>query len=293
MAIDKILNTYHFNSLDDAYKQLIADVLNCGDVVESRIGATTELLWKSFILTDPRNRIIRNTERKLSLKFAFGEFIWIMSGSDKVDDIAFYNKRMRDFSDDGETLHGAYGKRLRNWNGKDQIQLVIDKLRQFPSTRQAVLSIYDPELDAGIETKDFPCNSFLQLFIRNNALYMSVFVRSQDLYLGLPYDIFHWTMLQELIANELVIDLGTYYHIMGSLHIYDSNKARLQRVSRYPVDSRPMQKFSLKFSEINRLIDIDRSVRNCTILLTKKANLSNFESLVLRALQNENIMAEI
>ena len=148
------------------------------------------------------------------------EFVWMFSGSYDVHFLTKYNKKMAQFSDDGITFHGAYGRRLLDWYGHNQIQLAYDKLKGDKDTRQAVLLIFDPAKDYR-KTKDVPCNNYLKFTIRENKLDLTVYIRSQDMILGMPYDIYHWTMFQRLMADFLNLDLGTYYHIMDSAHIYD------------------------------------------------------------------------
>ena len=207
------------NSIDKIYVDIISKVLSTGYYVEDKSGYK-ELLGESFKLTNPRNRIIQNNARKINLPFQLAECIWIFSGNNELNMIASYAPKWKEFSDDGITLHGAYGKRLRNWYNLDQISNIENILKDSPLTRQAVLTIFDPSKDLTVKTKDVPCNSILQFLIRDNKLNLIVYVRSQDLILGLPYDLFHWTIFQEYLSNLLDIELGEYITHYGSVHIY-------------------------------------------------------------------------
>jgi thymidylate synthase len=84
-----------------------------------------------------------------------------------------------------------------------------------------VLDVYDPEIGLEERVKDAPCACTLQFFIRDDRLHLITYMRSNDVVWGLPYDVFLFTMLQELLSRELSRPLGTYTHIVGSLHLYD------------------------------------------------------------------------
>lgn len=166
--------------------------------------------------------------RRLNPVFLFAELLWILSGQNDLASIAFYNSKMRDFSDDNLTLNGAYGARLRNWQGIDQFQRIIDILTVDINSRQAILQIFNPTFD--YNSKDIPCNNLLHFQVRNGQLDLSVFVRSQDIFLGFPYDIFHWKTLQEIFASILHLKVGTYYHIMDNLHMYATDLLKVEAI---------------------------------------------------------------
>jgi len=249
------------NNMDDLYIKAFQHVMDKGAVEGSRAGTTKEVLGAHFVLTDPTRRIVYNPIRKLSLKFMLGEFLWIMSGREDLEMVSYYNKRMGEFSDDGIILHGAYGKRLREWRGLDQIGAIIKKLEASPNTRQAIMMIFDPAKDHR-PTKDVPCNNVLQFLLRDGKLHMFVYVRSNDLYLGLPYDIFHWTLLQEMIAFTIKASVGAYHHFVGSAHIYQENWERGQQIaaSDFVSDER-MPAVDIEFWELAKLFHIEEALR--------------------------------
>lgn len=220
------------NNIDILYKKILKEILDKGKPITARGLLFRELQFQHLILTNPRSRIIQNPTRKLAKRFMAAEFIWIMSGQCSLDMIGYYNKNMKLFSDNGIDLHGAYGPRLRHWGiprgDVDQLESCLQRLRDDIYTRQAVIVIIDPAIDFTVRTKDIPCNDILQFMYRDNKLNLACYVRSNDAMLGFPYDIHHWTMLQELFASILNVELGIYHHIVGSLHLYlnDLNKAK-------------------------------------------------------------------
>ncbi len=112
--------------------------------------------------------------------------------------------------------------------GQDQIQNVLRMLRDKRDTRQAVIQIFDA-IDIVNEHKDVPCTCTLQFFLRDGRLDLLTYMRSNDVFMGLPHDAFAFTMLQEVIAASLGVELGVYKHALGSLHLYDRNREQAQQ----------------------------------------------------------------
>jgi thymidylate synthase len=155
----------------------------------------------------------------LNPAFAVAETVWILSGTD-ASWIYNYNERLRQYADDG-VLRGAYGPRMRRWGGRvDQLYRVVEILKQDPDSRRAVIQLYDPALDAGGH-RDVPCTLGYRFHIRHGRLHMSTSMRGQDVWIGLPYDLFATTVLHELVASWLGVDIGEYHHHVDSLHIYE------------------------------------------------------------------------
>jgi thymidylate synthase len=119
-------------------------------------------------------------------------------------------------------IFGAYGPRLFDWKQLNQVENVSARLKENPYTRKAVIQLFDA-IDIKEVHKDIPCTCTLQFLIRQDSLHMITYMRSNDAYLGLPHDIFSFTMLQEVIARSLSVELGIYKHIVGSLHLYDKH----------------------------------------------------------------------
>jgi len=205
---------------DKIWKFSLYNIKTVGNEVKSRAGVTKEISPYHFIVPNIRNRLIFNYERKLSLGYAFIEFLWIISGQNDVRTLERYNSKMIEFSDDKFTLYGAYGKRLRG--NFDQITTIINKLRDDLETRQAIATIWNPELD-NKKSKDIPCTICFHFLVRNNKLRMYVYMRSNDIIRGTSYDVFVFTMIQEVIATYLGIDIGEYHHFAGSLHLYEED----------------------------------------------------------------------
>jgi len=223
-SFNNVIQGDNFNSL---YRTLHEVILSNGIISRPRGMEIYELLNCSIILTNPRNRLLESKVRKHSYTYACGEFFWYLRGTDSVDEIAFYLNRMRDFSDDGKTLNSAYGNRIFGIHKdfSNQWQNVVNNLIKDRDSRQAVITInYSHDLDK--PSKDVPCTLNLQFIIRNNKLNMITRMRSNDTYMGLIYDVFSFTLLQEMMYNTLneifmkKLELGSYVHNAGSSHMY-------------------------------------------------------------------------
>jgi len=129
---------------------------------------------------------------------------------------------------DADEVFGGYGPRLFNWKGLTQLDNVTDILRRKPDSRQAVIQLFDGDDIVG-EHGDVPCTSTLQFMLRGGKLHMLTNMRSNDAFLGLPHDFFCFTMLQEIVARSLSMELGTYKHAVGSLHLYDVDTEAAQQ----------------------------------------------------------------
>jgi len=181
---------------------------------------TRELLNVVTEIKHPWERVHLVPGRKANPWLALSEMLWMMAGRNDVKCLSRFNKRIEDFSDDGETFYGAYGYRIR-----DQIEPLIQRLRNDPFDRRAVLSIWRPE-DLTAETRDAPCNDMVIFKLRpfpppKLQLHMTVINRSNDLHWGLyAVNLYQFGFLQEYIAARLGIYIGTQTHISNSLHIY-------------------------------------------------------------------------
>lgn len=190
-------------------------------------GPSIELLGVTLRLTNPRARISRSEDRGRPFS-AIGELLWYLNKSDSLEFIRPYIKRYEEDPVDG-ILPGAYGPRLFAMHGQhDQIANVADLLAKSPGSRRAVIQLFDAS-DIAVRKSEIPCTTNLQFHARNCKLHMSAVMRSNDVYFGLPHDVFCFTMLQEMMARHLGLELGEYIHHAGSMHVYEDFAERLSR----------------------------------------------------------------
>ena len=207
-------------TVTQAFEIAYALVETSGEIVESRIGKTKHLTDITFAVQDPYHNICVNKARNLSLRYLLGEIGWYMSGSNKVSDIGKYARMWYDLTDDGETVNSAYGYRIFHKFGFDQLQYCIEKLKKNPYDRQAVIHIKEA---SNAPTKDTPCTCLLQFTCQNRKLNLHTYMRSNDIWLGLPYDMAFFTVLLQIACNKTGLPAGTYYHTVGDLHLYEKH----------------------------------------------------------------------
>lgn len=238
------MKVFEFDSVAESYPELLKYVLENGEEVSPRGMLTKEVTPATIVINNPRKRVIDHPVRKLNYGFMIGELLWILQGKNDLS-ITHYNRQWANFSDDNETLNGAYGQRIFNWDGGDaflqneeneydlykitvnQFMEVYKRLSADNDSRQGTISMFDPSKDFK-ETKDVPCTNLMRFTIRNGKLNMMVVMRSNDLWFGTPYDIYNFTVLQEIMAGLLGVEVGKYTHVADSLHLYEMHfeKAR-------------------------------------------------------------------
>jgi thymidylate synthase len=202
--------------------QALNDILTNGDCVAPR-GKMTREIPQRTIVVDMRKPVLRVPDRSLSFKFMVAEAFWILSGDDRVETIAPYNSRIADFSDDGERFFGAYGPKI-----VAQLPYIIEKLQVDEDSRQAGLTIWR---ECPPQTKDVPCTVAIFFNIRQHKLNCHVFMRSSDAWLGVPYDVFNFSMLSHLVCGLLnehrltadAVAPGQLFLTAASSHLYESN----------------------------------------------------------------------
>ncbi|WP_330300618.1 thymidylate synthase [Streptomyces sp. NBC_00503] len=217
----------------DSMAELFAGAVSLaksGEQVSPRGMATREVRDVHLLLTQPRARLLyAPPARIVNPAFAVAETVWHLSGSD-APWIFDYNARLREYADDGVLL-GAYGPRMRNWGGKvDQLARVVEILKEDRDSRRALIQLYDPAQDAAGH-KDVPCTLGFRFHLRAGRLHMATTMRGQDVWIGMPYDVFFYTVLHELVAGWLDAELGDFHLHIGSLHMYDNHVERAEQLA--------------------------------------------------------------
>ena len=182
---------------------------------------TKTLFNVGFTLHRPMMNAIVTEERKWSKEYAKAEWQWYLSGNRNIKKLGkIYGKVpeiWKRMADSNGNVNSNYGWQ---WQRRDQLANVINLLKHDKYTRQAAISIYDAkEFDS--YSYDTPCTYAVQFTIVNNRLNMSVVMRSNDLWYGFCNDQYQFSELQRLVAKEINIDIGSYYHFAHNLHIYN------------------------------------------------------------------------
>ena len=183
---------------------------------------TKALFNVGFEIQNPMDNLITDEKRDWKQEYAEAEWQWYLDGFPNIKVLGeIYGKIpeiWKRMANEEGYVNSNYGYQ---WQRNDQIDKVIELLKSNPRTRQATISIYDgKEIDK--YEFDTPCTYAIQFTIIGQKLNMCVTMRSNDLWYGFCNDQYCFSKLQELVATETGLLIGTYYHFAHNLHLYDN-----------------------------------------------------------------------
>ena len=206
--------TITFKNATEAFEYWYDNILENG--IDTAVG-TKAMYNVSFTIENPTDRIITTPWRKFKPDYAEMEWQWYLSGWPYVTEIKKHAKIWDRMHGGDNRVNSNYGYQ---WQRNDQLKKVIEQLKNNHNSRQAWISIYD-----GKEKDDYqydtPCTMCVGFDIKNGKLDMTVIMRSNDLVYGFGVDQYCFSKLQEMVANELNLPVGTYTHFAHDLHIYE------------------------------------------------------------------------
>jgi thymidylate synthase len=235
------VNTY--DGLPEAYHSHLSSLLSEPQFRNSPRGyASQEHLGVSFTLLDPLRRLVPHPRRRTNLVFNLAEALWYLGGRDDLDYLAHYAPGVAKYSSDGVRLTGtAYGPRIFRYGdgAGDQWAAAVDTMRQDPDTKRAVVQIFHPRELLVPGNPDVACTLALQFLLREGRMHMVAYMRANDAYRGMVSDVFSFTFLQEMMARQFGVPVGTYTHVAGSLHLYQPDLPRAARLVEHPHRTAP------------------------------------------------------
>lgn len=250
---------------NDMFKQAVLAIREHG--IESEPGndqvntaGTRFIDGVTIRVADPRDRWLSVEGRNSSAIAAIGETFWVLAGRNDLKFLSRILPRAINFSDDGLTWRAAYGPRIY---AHGQLDSVVNRLRKNNNTRQAYMTIYDPALDSdrGLAvhredgqalTKDMVCNLALLFSVVDGQLNMTVINRSQDVLWGMSsINFIEFSILQEVVARLVGVELGTYKLFSNNLHYYnnDVSQKQLSRVTEKTVVQSGLMNSLLTFDD--------------------------------------------
>jgi len=211
---------------NDAYLKLLRELTtnrSPHDVASPRNQGTLEILAR-ISTVDMDSPVVTIPARELDYQFMAAEAYWILSGDRRLSHQSLV-KNLLKYSDDGNTMNGAYGPPFLQ-----QVKYVVYKLHEDVMSRQAVMTLWERSPRV---SKDIPCTISLQFILRRGYIHTNVFMRSSDAWLGWPYDIFTFTMMTHYVRGSLNIglDMGTLSLFAGSQHLYVRNMAQATKLA--------------------------------------------------------------
>ncbi|MCX6641980.1 MAG: thymidylate synthase [Candidatus Bathyarchaeota archaeon] len=223
-----MIHLFSGKNANDIWLKIAAALFEKRDLTKqkSRAGVTTELMHVALSISQPLDRWIVSREKPLNPAFVLADIVWILTGRNDSAFLNYFNSQLPKFAGSGKVYHGAYGFRLRNHLGLDQLERAYQVLRSKPDSRQVVLQIWDgridlPDSEGNPASEDIPCNTISMLKVRDGALEWFQIMRSNDFYFGLPYNLVQFTVLQEVLAGWLGLRIDSYNHLSDSLHLYE------------------------------------------------------------------------
>jgi thymidylate synthase len=230
-----------------------------GVLRESRNGKVITVPYPVTTVYDrPQERVIFWAQRDANPFFHLYESLWMLAGKNNIAPLVKYTKQIAEYSDDGETLHDAYGFRWRqHFHDVDQLEVIIARLKANPDDRRCVLQMWDPYTDLDYNGKAVPCNleSTFQIGL-DGRLNMVVFCRSNDVIWGCyGANAVHFSILLEYMAARIGVPIGTYTQVSVNWHAYLKTLPLIEGI-----DPEHVNPYSQSFPEQQRAHTYVRSV---------------------------------
>jgi hypothetical protein len=220
------MDTVNARNVNDAYMRGMSLLQRFGHEQSSRGGPVISIDRPVATRYDyPAERVLWSPQRDANPFFHLFEALWMLEGRNDIETMMYFLPKFREYSDDGVTLYGAYGKRWRRYpttysTTVDQLPTAIRMLRENPNDRRVVITMWNIH-DLGRVSKDIPCNDMIKLRIIQGALHMYVFNRSNDAIWGAyGANAVHMSFLQEYLAAHIGCELGAYEQISTDFHAY-------------------------------------------------------------------------
>ena len=241
------------------YLQLLRDILDKGCRKEDRTGVGTISLFGYQMRFDLSRGFPCVTTKKLHLHSIIHELLWFLDGDTNVaylneNGVSIWDK----WADENGDLGPVYGAQWRDWvtaDGRhiDQIQLLLDNLRDRPYSRRHIISAWNPAVlpdesrspqdntQAGLQALP-PCHTLFQFYVADGKLSCQLYQRSADVFLGLPFNIASYAMLTMMIAQVTGLEPGDFIISLGDAHIYLNHLEQVNtQLSRQPFPFTVMQ----------------------------------------------------
>jgi thymidylate synthase len=205
-----------FNNTYITAQHAFEDMYRIINSLHTHQNGTRKLYNVGIKILDPFSNLILTEDRKWSKPYADREWEWYLSKNRSVTNLKKFAPMWDKMHNGNNIVNSNYGYL---WNQSNQLGKVIEKLKQDPLTRQAFITIYDGKKMSEFEF-DTPCTLSIGFVIDEGLLCMTVMMRSNDLWYGFCNDQYCFSNLQALVAKELKLDMGWYYHYATDMHIY-------------------------------------------------------------------------
>ncbi len=219
------------------YLSALKQIMDKGIDKPNRTGIDTRALFGVPMRFDLSKGFPAVTTKKLAFKAIKAELLWFLKGSSDVKELqkmgchiwdgnaeADYWKPKARFDGD---LGRIYGVQWRKWKSPysdepiDQIAEAIEKIKTDPYNRRIIVSAWNP---ADLDKMALPpCHMFFQFFVAKGKLSVSMYQRSCDMFLGVPFNIASYALLLSMVSQVVNLEPGEFIHILGDAHIYHNH----------------------------------------------------------------------
>ena len=216
------------------YLKLLDRILTEGATKTDRTGTGTMSVFGNQMRFDMADGFPLLTTKKLHLKSIIYELLWFLRGDTNVHYPQEHGVRIwNEWADENGELGPVYGHQWRSWpdyNGGtiDQIQNVVDMIKNHPDSRRMMVTAWNP---AEVEQMALPpCHCLFQFYVADGRLSLQLYQRSADTFLGVPFNIASYALLLQMMAQVTGLQPGEFIHTTGDTHLYLNHldQARLQ-----------------------------------------------------------------
>ncbi|WP_261842622.1 thymidylate synthase [Aliamphritea ceti] len=257
-----------------AYLDLLADVMEKGTDKGDRTGTGTRSVFGRQIRYDLAEGFPLLTTKKLHFKSIAVELLWFLRGDTNVRYLKENGVSIWDeWALESGELGPVYGAQWRNWKGADgqfydQVQALVDGLKKNPNSRRHIINGWNvallpdesksPQENAAEGLMALPpCHALYQFYVADNKLSASLYIRSNDLFLGHPYNTASLALLTHMLAQQCDLEVGDIVLSLGDAHIYANHfeqvETQLQRTPKQlpqlRIKRRPASIFDYEFDD--------------------------------------------
>lgn len=206
------------------YLDLLNRILTEGTEKEDRTGTGTISVFGNQMRFNLDDGFPLLTTKKLHLKSIIHELLWFLDGNTNVKYLQENGVRIwNEWADENGELGPVYGHQWRSWpdyNGGtiDQIQNIVDQLKNNPDSRRMIVSAWNV---AEVEKMALPpCHTMFQFYVADGRLSLQLYQRSADTFLGVPFNIASYALLLMMMAQVSGLKAGDFVHTTGDTHLY-------------------------------------------------------------------------
>lgn len=223
-----------------SYLDLMKHIRDNGTPKGDRTGTGTLSVFGAQLRFDLNEGFPLLTTKKVHLKSIIHELLWFLSGDTNIKYLKDNGVTIWDeWADEHGDLGPVYGHQWRSWptsNGNhiDQITKVIQDIKENPNSRRLIVSAWNV---GDIEKMALaPCHTFFQFYVADGKLSCQLYQRSADFFIGVPFNIASYALLNMMVAQVCGLQVGDFVHTFGDCHLYinhlDQTNEQLSRTPR-------------------------------------------------------------